>query len=292
MTYPGGTNPADDNPWAPRASTIAPPQAPTPDAAPGDLRVERLPGIAPALSDEVYVGTRLRYGPVDTNIAGLVDGRLLRSVIVRAVAFWAVCMAVAVAFAMPFVVVGSFLKVASVTVPLAGLASWLAFLFPLRVPVSEWHWVVEGRGTAGRTAHAEILRAFRERQTPATIEVRRAVQGKQHVREYLRAHQGRFVANVSAFGYGEDLYVGWTMWWEVLPPVALWDFARQAAASLFSTGAVYFGVFRADQAKAFREVVHSATREGVDAAFREDAVPDAATTFGAGVIVDSVPAWA
>lgn len=248
-------------------------------------------GVAPGLADEVYLGSRLRYGPVDTSVAGLVDSALIRSLLVRAVMFWAVCMLGAlVASVFLGVLIGDVGHGFSLMFMLANLASWLIFVIPIRLPVSEWHWVIEGRAEASRTAYAQILAAFRDRKPPASIELRRAVRTvDKHGRDYLRARQGRLSAHISAFAYGRDLYVGWTLWWGAMPPVIVWDYLRQLAASLVASGATYVNVMRADEAKAFREVVHAATRQGVDAAFRNDQVQ--LPTFGSSIPVDRIPSW-
>lgn len=247
-------------------------------------------GFAPAPAQEFYLGSRLRFGPVDTTLAGTSEASILLYVMVRAFTFWIAFNAIAFALALltwPLFRFGGL----TLFMPLATLASFVAFAIPVRIPISEWHWIVDGRARCAPTAYAAVGDVLARRATPVHAEMRRIVTdvSAKSGRNYLRLREGRFTAYVSAFAYGEDLYVGWTMWWESYPPVIVWDVMRSTVAAAMFRGSFFHRTVAADRAKAFRDVVHAATREGVDAAHEDR--PPAATTFGQNVYVDKVPSW-
>lgn len=246
-------------------------------------------GFAPAPAQEFYLGSRLRFGPVDASLSGTVTLRMVLHLLVRAFLFWLGCVAVAGILSL-FTYVFTRQNLAGFFVPLAYLAAFAVFLIPIRIPVSEWHWVVDGRAGSARSAYLAILAVVEGRNAPFKTERRRIVTDvdAKSGREYLCLREGRFTAYVSAFAYGDDLFVGWTMWWEAFPPVFIWEFLRQSAAAMIFRGTFFHRTFAADRAKAFRDVVHAATREGVDAAHTGRPVEP---TFGMRVTDDKVPSW-
>ena len=71
---------------------------------------------------------------------------------------------------------------------------------------------------------------------------------------------------VACFGYGQDLYVGWTFWITLSPFRYVCMIIARIWQSLFNRGSDLYTSFRYDSARAMRETMHSAAREGVDVA--------------------------
>jgi hypothetical protein len=144
----------------------------------------------------------------------------------------------------------------------------IVFAFmPVLASISEWKFMVDGKAEASSETFAHIAWVMNQRQTPIDkLDVRRVRLGRKVSRDYLYAGLRPFRAYVSCFPFGSDLYIGWTFWWR-LSTVRWWLLIFQR---LFQTatlrGSEIHNVHRYDNAKALREAIHSATREGVDAA--------------------------
>ncbi|HEV2891409.1 MAG TPA: hypothetical protein VGX28_13635 [Frankiaceae bacterium] len=250
----------------------------------------RDPTFVPAPAEEHYLGQRLRYGPVDAELSGTVSLGMVLHVMGRWFVVWLMLQGLAFSLGIMFIADGGFTTLFALSW-LGWLASCAFLLVPMRLPVSEWHWVVDGRAAAAPSAYAAIAAVLAERQTPADVEHRRlmiALGSRSRSRNYLRLRDGRFTAYVSTFGYGADLFVGWTMWWESLPIIVFFEYLRSMAAAVVARGTFFHQVLRGDRAKAFRDVVHAATREGVDAAYAGTG-PERA--FRDDVATDKVPSW-
>jgi hypothetical protein len=167
---------------------------------------------------------------------------------------------------------------------LAAYGVLVAFwFFPLKEGVSEWMIVVDGRAAAAESAYAQIYGALVRRQTPATVRpmLFRLGSGRGR-RSFLEIRQGEYSAIVSVFPYGSDLFVGWTMWWTIYPAKLLW---RVLTRGTRGNKPSFGPVIGSDDVKALREVVHIATREGVDVA--QLGIPvDAQATFGSELPVE------
>ncbi len=75
-----------------------------------------------------------------------------------------------------------------------------------------------------------------------------------------------FYGYVACFPYGHDLYIGWTFWVRISPFRYLCMFVARIWQSLVNRGSDLYTSLRYDTARAMRETIHSATREGVDVA--------------------------
>jgi hypothetical protein len=231
-------------------------------------------------ANDYYLGSRLAYGPVDDRLAGIVTPEMVKAFFVKALAVWLVCLAVTFFLAAPLVVSGNF-RAGLIIGGFLYLASFVVFFIPFRAPASGWHFVLDDKAAAADSAFAHIYMALRRRETPVEAKPKRILGPDRATRNYLRLRHGQFSAYVSVFPYGRDLFVGWTIWWEILPLSMLWTFlVRQMGLSYFEL------VVRSDEVQAFREVVHSATREGVDVANLGVQVP-IATAFGSEVPVEA-----
>lgn len=172
---------------------------------------------------------------------------------------------------------------------LLGFAWWAVmgsvFWFgKLPAQLSEWKFSVDGKGPAVTAVFDHIAWAFRRRGTPhVTVQLRRFPLPGQAPRDLLEVRQGIFYGLVSCLPYGQDLYVGWSFWLYLSPFQLLLLGLRALVWELrFRGHAIYVGL-QFDTARALREALHSAVREGVDMA------AGAVAPQGSGTIGSSVP---
>lgn len=144
-----------------------------------------------------------------------------------------------------------------------GLAFWLS---PVWTSVSEWKLVLDAKAPAFQAAFEHIAWVLRRRETPLQkLNVQRLSLGSAS-RDYLYAQDGIFRAYVSCFPYGQDLYVGWSLWWRISPLGWCWIAVKRTWQTFTLRGSELHNIHRYDDAKALREAIHAAAREGVDAA--------------------------
>lgn len=189
--------------------------------------------------------------------------------------------------------------------PLSGL--WTFAIFGLTVialiipffrqqnfPLSEWKLLIDGKGSTAGDVLDHVAAALLRRGTP--VEYRVVTVAGTGARGYLQVRDGRFNAFITAFPFGDDLYIGWTLWWSgsyregmrdrrpgikyfiLAPWYALMEIV-QGGANQFEIAYVH----QYDGAKALRELIHAVAREGVDGA--SGAVP----LTGRGTIGTKVP---
>jgi hypothetical protein len=157
----------------------------------------------------------------------------------------------------------------------AGLI-WLAFvlaflLIPLPAQVSEWKFLVDDKGAARPIVFEHITYAFRRRNTPVdSLGVRRlSLPGgisSGVTRDYLEIKNGVFAGFISCFEQGNDLYVGWTLWIRMSPLKWFLLWVERLFHAVGQRGDSLYVALRYESAKAMRESMHSAAREGVDVA--------------------------
>jgi hypothetical protein len=140
-------------------------------------------------------------------------------------------------------------------------------LIPVPALLSEWKFLVDDKATVRPVAFEHVYSALRRRRVPLDgIRVRRLNLAGREARDYLELRRGMFTGFISCFEQGSDLYVGWTFWVNLSPGRFLvmvvrrtWDEIRQRGNDLYVT-------LRYESAKALRESMHSAVREGIDVA--------------------------
>lgn len=171
--------------------------------------------------------------------------------------------------------VETLLGVAVVVLYLTGVA---AFLAPAKEPIAEWSRLVEGQGAAAGAVTSAARAAAAARRTPAQVRPA-TVTGVDVL--LFRQHAERAMLLVQP--YGEDLYVGWTLWRSRSTATLLGHFLRDTfARALPAPRALSPRVsaeLRAAATRALRESVHSLTREAV--AVGTQAEPDAEPGRGA-----------
>ena len=98
------------------------------------------------------------------------------------------------------------------------------------------------------------------------IQVRRLKLPQGESRDYLELRRGLFMGFISCFGYGQDLYVGWTFYLRVSPLRWLLMALARVWQTLMRRGTDLYVTLRYDSARAMREAMHSVAREGIDVA--------------------------
>ncbi|MEU8772322.1 hypothetical protein [Streptomyces sp. NPDC048606] len=159
---------------------------------------------------------------------------------------------------------------------------WVVLLASrINEPISEWKSLLEDKHAASSSAYAAIYAALARRRIPVSaVPVRiRSDLLPEVVNNRLVIRSGRYVAYVTVFGYGTSLYVGWTMWRSRSGAVIIGHFVKDIIGGMFNRAGDINQMLRTERARAMREAVHSAAREGVEAAVEGVEVP-LATAFG------------
>ena len=246
------------------------------------------PLLGAATPNDTYLGNRLSYSDVPTPFDPLSNPSYLAQLKVRFGALfstWALGQVLLFIFLAGPALMMMVNSMASSFSPYGGsepsggglfafysVVSWiwtialivLFLVVKLPVQLSEWMLTVDGKGDAAQPALEHMVSIIEARRPPLTgmSVVRLAVSG-QYPRDYLQLEDGNYLGFVSSFAYGSDLYIGWTFWLNVSP--GRWLITM--LARLFKGwGSGVYGSLVFDVAKALREVMHSAVRQGVDVA--------------------------
>lgn len=147
------------------------------------------------------------------------------------------------------------------------LFACLYWLVPVPAQLSEWKFFVDGKASAAPVTFDHIAWALQQRQTPLDmVQVRRLKLAGGEARDYLEIRRGLFSGLICSFAYGRDLYVGWTFWLRISPLRYLLMLLARLWQTLMRRGTDLYISLRYDYARAMREAMHSAAREGVDVA--------------------------
>jgi hypothetical protein len=139
----------------------------------------------------------------------------------------------------------------------------------LKVPIklSEWKFSVDGKGEAAPMVLDHIAWVLRQRGTPLnSVTLVRLHPPADTAKDYLELRSTIFYGYIACFPYGTDLYLGWTFWVRVSPFWYLCMTVARLWQSLVNKGNDLYTSLRFDTARALRETMHSATREGTDVA--------------------------
>ncbi|MGH3680793.1 MAG: hypothetical protein ACRDT2_11170 [Natronosporangium sp.] len=146
------------------------------------------------------------------------------------------------------------------------LIIWFASLFvPVSEPIAEYSLLIEGRAQVAPVAYWWITQTIVQRQTPFRVSFGRS----QGTPVMLLAHR-RIHGLIVVQPYGADLYIGWTMWRARSTMVVVGNLIRDIFRDA-GIGSVH-GDVRDSVNRAMRELIHSVTREGVQAAIVEPPV--------------------
>jgi hypothetical protein len=248
--------------------------------------------LGQAAPNTVYLGQRMMYEKEQQleEFDPLRSRRYISEMLQKAFLVWIVW---AVGW-IPILIVGG---ICSAISPVFGLAIgglllivWCivmacAFWLPkLPGQLSEWKFSVDDKGEAAPIVFDHIAWALHRRDAPVdSAQLRRFKVMGQGTRDQLEIRQGIFYALVSCLANGGDLYIGWTFWISMSPARFLWTAIRRLIWELRFRGHAIYVSLQFDRAKAFREALHSAVREGVDVAAGQQ------TPHGQGTIGSLVP---
>jgi len=235
------------------------------DAAAMDQLVGR------AEPNQTYLGNRLLYGEGES--FDPLSGAFVKEMFLQALIVWFVSFALAILPGLFFLAGstngnGGLRILGELGLFIAGPLLWIYFWFH-RIPVvsSEWKFLVDDQAGVADAVFGHIAWALKRRRTPVgKMKVRRLAQHGRPKRDYLELRDGIFTGLMSSFAYGEDLYIGWTLWWNLSPFRWVIIFLGRLYLTLTGRGTQIHVLHRYEQAKAMREAMHSVAREGVDAA--------------------------
>lgn len=227
-------------------------------------------------AQDVYIGSRLGYrgGHEEGDAAfSAYESKYVFSLIVRT---W--LLATVVWFVIGFIpvgIVGALFSESSTDqfgrtetsqptglMAMTAIGTWVA-LFLLagmlreRQWASQWEMILDGKYEAAGTAYECITDAIRSRQLPFEVDDRPL---GPHGQRYLSARSGVYRAYVGVFPYGTGLFMTWSMWRE---DRVLLLVGRHLIESISGNDPLN-QVMRTDPARAMRDALHNAVREGVD----------------------------
>lgn len=223
-----------------------------------------------------YHAQNIRHQPPDQLVDDVVTMRMLVPHLIRTglfllFSFWAFVIGVILGFAA--VAASGFGFGGDPDPGLAGFGSffnviaWLLLItaivllfLPNKEPIGEYSMLLEGHAWTTPAAYSWVRAAAMARRTPFVNDPL-LVSGI----PVLVFTSGRVQAMLQVRPYGEDLFVGWTMWRARSTIVLIGNFLRDSF-SWGSRRAQANAEVRASESRAMREIVHSLTREGVQAA--------------------------
>jgi hypothetical protein len=231
--------------------------------------------VGQATPNSTYIGMRLQYDKEpEPSFDPLENVRFLRQLFFRGFVYWLV-------YILGAIVAGIFFLVASVAIgrglafagySICGFLTVLVllcmyWLLPLPVLLSEWKFSVDGKGAAASVAFEHIAWTLKQRETPLdSVQVRRLRLPGSGPRDYLELQHGLFLGYIACFPYGKDLYVGWTFYFRLSPLRWVLMFLARIWQTLSNRHTNLYVTLRYDSARAMREAMHSAAREGLDVA--------------------------
>jgi hypothetical protein len=171
---------------------------------------------------------------------------------------------------------------------------WVVLLLvKIQEPVAEWKTLIDGKAAAAESSYAAIYQSLARRRIPVGVSARRIRSDvmAESVNNRLIITERSYVAYVSVFAFGTSLYVGWTMWRDRRGYSLIGQFFKDLVGSMLGRTGIINQMLRTERVRAMREAVHSAVREGVDAAVEDIELPIVAT-FGFDIPIESMSATA
>lgn len=244
--------------------------------SPAGDRVPASAALGQATPNATYIGQRLLYekepeAPFDPIINPRFRGHLARQVLLFVIVYAAGAVVSAIFFGILAVSGVGFLSAFGIWYicgELSAVALFIVFLLlPVTALLSEWKFLIDDKGAAGPIVFEHIIFALRRRQTPLeSIQIRRLRLPGGEARDYLELRRGIFTGFISCFAQGQDLYVGWTLWLSLSPFLWLIRLVARLWQNIIQRGTDLYLTLRYESAKAMREAMHSAAREGIDVA--------------------------
>jgi hypothetical protein len=128
---------------------------------------------------------------------------------------------------------------------------------------SQWQYVLDDQAPAAEAAYGCIVETIQRRQLPVATS-HRAIRSDLggDTRWYLVLRFREYSAYVGVFSFGTSLYMSWSMWREEWTLGVFW----RCFIETVSGSSHVQQIIRADPARAMRDAVHNAVREGLEAA--------------------------
>lgn len=251
-------------------------------------------GSGPGGGNVAYRNQGLQFRPVEVNLDESVSFGTLFQLALRAFIASVIVWFFFAIIALLMLIAGSETGPAA-TMTLGSLISagifWAVLLFSqMQEPISEWRTLIEDKSRAASSAYAVIYGALGRRQVPvhsAALRIRSDILTQEIVNNRLTISDREYVAYVSVFEYGTSLYVGWSMFRARRGTALIGRFIKDILGGFLGRTGLISQMLRTERARAMREAVHSAVREGVDVAIEGIEVPIAAT-FGHDVEIQSL----
>jgi hypothetical protein len=251
--------------WGPSAAGLpSPAMAPAAGAATGAGEV-----------NGTYVGHRLAYETkLEPSFDPLFNVRFLAQLALRGLLYWWVWLI----SLLPIGIISGILAAISVGFGLTvfiililgvtGVLLGCYWFLKIPIKLSEWKYSVDGKAAAAPMVLDHIASVLRGRATPlnSLTVCRLQPPGGEAAKDYLELRSTIFYGYVACFPYGTDLYLGWTFWVRISPFWYLCMYIMRIWESVRNRGNDLYHSLRFDTARAMRETMHSATREGADVA--------------------------
>ena len=174
----------------------------------------------------------------------------------------------------------------------------LFFFAPAVEPIAEWRTLLEAKSDASDSAYAAIFGSLKRRRIPVVPRPTRVRSDivPDVVSNRLVITERTYIAYVTVFAYGTSLYVGWMMWRKRRGYHLVLTFWKDVLGRILLRTGLIEQMLRTESARAMREAVHSAVREGVNVAV-EGIEVSIVSTFGhdipvkGGAATPLPPAW-
>ncbi|MCM3884213.1 hypothetical protein [Frankia sp. R82] len=153
---------------------------------------------------------------------------------------------------------------------------WILFLvLRHREPVGEWRVLLADSADRTTSVYTQIAGTVRKRQIPVNVSYRRVATGlgRREVSSRLILTYEDYTAYVSVFPYGTGLYLGWMMWRNRRGAKLVVQFFADLVGTLLGRTDPEGRMLRTESARAMREGVHAACREGLYVALDGRDVP-------------------
>jgi hypothetical protein len=151
------------------------------------------------------------------------------------------------------------------------IAAWIvALCLPIKEPIAEYGLLIEGRAPAAAVSYAWIVNTIRARQAPFRTDFAK-VKGN----AVLLLANGRDEGMAVVRPVGNDLFLGWSMWRSRSTLVLIGHLFRDMFAAI-GTGRTLSMEVKTSATRSLRELIHSVTREGVQAAILQPPIPEEA----------------
>jgi hypothetical protein len=171
---------------------------------------------------------------------------------------------------------GAFGGLLSVGGLIAFVVFWVVLLLSkLPEPIAEWRVLLADHATKADAVYSQISGTLRNRQLPVSGRLRRIRVGfgPANISNRLVLAERSYTAYVSVFPYGTSLYLGWMVWRSRRGTTLVRQFVVDLFQGMAGRRDPERLMLRTERARAMREAVHAACREGLVVAVEDRDVP-------------------